>query len=381
MRKIIKLLGGWLILLVALQIGCQAGDKTFFIKGSNIKRNSALLTTTQIQFFVKNSPLTLLEVGGAPLTEDVQTLNGAVKAPTDAGKNVQYNATINDNLLAILWTPGVGAGNYYAKATLAMDATNYSNSSLTWLWDNLAVDYKAEAPYKPSISQFEEATTTYTNGDPSVSTLKATSVSGSGTDGLREITSYAWKWWKDGDPESSADPAATSSVLNLASTQVQQGVKYAFKAGHSNQWGGPTWSDKFTYTVAGGPGGGVVANDWTFKKTTTGINTFTVPFNLANKVKDGNDAERNISSVGKLVQEINRQITLAKVTTFGWWDETGQSHKGLTAITELNNDLSVKAATTTGGDLTTILGTLVVTGRAYQVSVSDNCSVTLKGTK
>lgn len=124
---------------------------------------------------------------------------------------------------------------------------------------------------------------------------------------------------------------------------------------------------------------------WTFRKPTakTGINTFAIPFNLAKGIKDASGNTVTLATINDLIGAINTQAKAGGasgnvVTVFGWYDETSQQHIGLTSIP--GGDLA--QAVPTGLSATDILGTSIVKGQPYQVSVNtDNVTFKLVGFK
>ncbi|KAF0134075.1 MAG: hypothetical protein FD145_929 [Candidatus Saganbacteria bacterium] len=385
MKHKLKITGLVIIGLIMVQLAANAGDKTFFIKGSSITRNQQLVTTTNnnIKFYKNGLDLILFTPGTTNPIADFAINNGKVfDNGSSAGRNVQINTNINDNISATVWTPAEGKGNYYRSSGLSMNAANYSDSSLTWSWEGLKVDYKAEAPDVPMISQFEESTISYTNGNPSKSTLKVASVAGDITDGLREVSGYAWKWWKDGEQEpATADPKALTSTLVLDSTQITSGLTYNFKVGHSNQWGGPTWSKIYSYKVAGSAAGGA-SQPFTLKlqsgvpvgQGNLGINCFAMPF-AGPWTVDGTQ----IVTIIDLIKAINKKANENIVSSFGFWNEKPSEQKengyAVEYVDNTVNNLTPDTYTKFGS-----LGALAVPvqGRGYQIFVSKSVDVLIE---
>ncbi len=382
MKRKIVLTGVIALILICSQIAASAGDKTLFIKGSNITRAGSLLTTNQILFY-KGGTLTSLYVPGtSTVITDFQIAAGKVddKGST-AGRNVQVSCNVGDNLLAVVWTPATGAGNYYATTGLAMSQANYDNSTLTWTWDGMAVDYKAAAPYKPSISNFAETRntdtkdTTSTADDTSSSSLVVTSKAGAGTDGLREVTGYSWMMWE----ATAVQPAVGTpggASLSVDSASLKSDTIYSFRVNHSNQWDSAgTWSDTYNYKIGGATPGGLVEViiDLTKVAGGLGVNSigipFAPPFELQKKNADGSftSVATGITTLADLVGALNSAGVKASAASY--WDST-QKLLGATYNTDGAQTY------TTAGFIPANLN--LEAGKGYYVSVSDNITIKLK---
>ncbi len=321
-RKFLILMGVVGCLILVLQSGALSADKTFFIKGDNIKSlgNPLTVGNDNILFYKNGQSMNLYIPNTNTIIDDFNINNGSVDDKgSGKGRNVQIDCNVGDVLTAVIWRPNVGQDNYYGKKTLTMSQANFDDSALTWNWNNLAVDYKAASPYKPIVSEFSESTTSYTDGSPSSSVLTVKSVNGSGNDGLREVNSFAWKMWIEGEAEpADALSNATSRDLSLDSDQLVAGVTYAFKSGHENQWGGPTWSDKYTHTVSGAPG---PALPFTFDLQPSSeeklvVNSIAIPHNLG--ITKASELVALINEKAKADKE--RDITEDVVIVLGRWD-------------------------------------------------------------
>lgn len=394
MRNKFLAAGVVVLILLSAQTAALAADKTMFIKGQNITSLGSLVNapSSDIKFTLGVNPLSLYVPGTTTLITDFNITSGKVDDKgSGVGRNVQINCSVGDVLKATIWEGTVGYGGYYGWTTLTMNQANFDDSALTWNWDNLEIDYKAVAPYKPTITQFEEATTTLTSGGSPVSSLRVTSAAGTGTDGLREVNTSAveWKYWDNTLTEPASTTYTGGPVLTLDSSKVTAGVTYAFRVGYKNQWGGPTWSDKYTYIVAGGGGGGgPVTITWNLQKMTGGfgINTFNVPFDTSlGAVQDSTGivvAQGANLTIAKMIEIINKQAGGGKsvVEVFGYYDATTQKHIGLSGIVYNPTSGAITGTAIGASDANTVLNTNInpyTTG--YQVSVTEAVTVTLQG--
>ncbi|MFA5113010.1 MAG: hypothetical protein WC529_01805 [Candidatus Margulisiibacteriota bacterium] len=378
MRKII-LTGGLLLLCLGLASPARAADKTLFITGTNITRASGNVTVgnDNIQFFKNGASLTLTIPGGSTPISDFAINAGAVETlGSPAGRNVQVDCVIGNSLSATVWTPAVGAGNYYGRTALSMSAANFDDSALTWSWNSLRVDYKADAPYKPAISRFEEATVYPTDGSGSTATLKVFAAGGNGADGLREVTGHAWKFWQPANPSSPAvdEPGATvtgaaGSTLQLSSAEVTAGKTYAFRVLDSNEWGS-TWSDIYAHTLAGSAAGvtaGTVSFTYALKKSETGkliVNSVTLPG--LNLVKP---TTATVAKASELVSLINSSAKSPIVIAISRWDTTLARAQGYAPIYDDKGAISGL----TGEDFS------LAAGEGYQLFVNQDLEVTFEG--
>lgn len=383
MKNNLLLKGAIVLFIFCLQGAAFSASKTLFIKGANITSLGTAVNApnSDIKFYINGSPLTLYEpsVPPSPVITDFSINSGKVYDKGSVrGRNVQINCNVNDSLSATIWEGTVGLGGYYGSTSLPMTSANFDDPALTWDWASLKVDFKAAPPYKPTISQFAEATTTYTSGSPAVSVLTVTSAAGSGSDGLREVNLYAWKMWEDGQYEPSGPlSGATANILSLDSSKVSAGKKYAFKVGHGNQWSGGsfTWSDKYTYTVAGGMGtGGPDTAVYSFVKQTSGlgVNVFPIAYS---------DVQTpDISTVKQLVEAINAKAGEPVVTTIGWWDTATMSPQGYVVEIDTNTK-TVKSYTASKGAPPKPENAALVKDNIYQVSVIKSVSFEVTGVR
>ncbi|MBI5701404.1 hypothetical protein HZC34_06145 [Candidatus Saganbacteria bacterium] len=157
----------------------------------------------------------------------------------------------------------ITAKGYYGFGSYSLGAVTSTPTTPTV---NIKCNYKADSPYAPSITKFEEVSATDPVKNTKTSSLKVTANEGSGSTGDREIKSHGWKYWIPADPANamaSAPPTevagATSTVLDLDSTKVTPGKQYAFICKTINQWG-ETWSSPQLYTIGSGGTGGVATS-------------------------------------------------------------------------------------------------------------------------
>jgi hypothetical protein len=378
MRKI-KITGGLLLFCLLLALPALAADKTLFIIGTGITRSGSNLTaaSANIQFLKNGSPLTLYLPGTTTPITDFAINSGAVETlGSPAGRNVQVDCVAGNTLAATVWTPAVGAGNYYTKTSLSMSAANFDDSALTWSWNNLRVDYKAAAPYQPMISRFEEATVYPTDGSGSTATLKVYAASGSGADGLREVSGHAWKFWQPANLSSPAadEPGttvagATGATLQLSSAEVTAGKTYAFRVLDSNEWGS-TWSDVYTHALAGASvTAGTVSFTYNLKKSETGkliVNSITLPGrNLVRPVATTTE----LVKANELVSLINGVARSPIVIAVSRWDTTLARAQGYTPIYDDKGAI----IGSTGEDFS------LAAGEGYQVFVNQDLEITFEG--
>jgi len=408
-----------LLILFAAWLLCNSAEASLTVtldnirdQNNNVIANSSLLTSlrnngNQIETYHSqpvNPTLTTNRIRIAPDAAAYNSDPGVGPAPgyvLDYSKYLGY-VTSDDKMFFVrgasgsapggtvwvrVWsgTPNT-AGSYYSTAS------NYSNGALSPDSGTLTAttSYKAAEPYTPSISQFEEATTRLVGGTIPTSTLKVTSTAGSGPDGLREITGYAWVMWRHDDFE--PDPKVplagkTSQILELGAGEVTSGVTYDFKVRHANVWGNSGWSDPQSYQVAGPDGAAATTEAWLLRKpgSKTGVNTIAIPFNTNKEIKRKSDGTKvDISTVNLLIEEINAQSGgVGTVKVFGWYDANTQMHKGLTYIAYEGASVNAGASiATTGEAASELLTRPIVQNRPYQISVSvDNVGVSLEGFK
>ncbi len=383
MKRKILITGVIAILLICAQVAAFAGEKTLFIKGSGIKRAGANLTTgaSNILFYKGGAIISLYVPGTTTSITDFNIANGSVDDKgSGSGRNVQLTCNVGDNISAVVWTPNTGAGNYYAGTSLGMSQANYDNSTLTWSWDGMAVDYKAVAPYKPTIATFAETISTDTKNtidtadDTASSSLVVSSRAGTGTDGLREVTGYSWLMWPEAGTQPSQATAGGAS-LSIDSKDLTPDMVYSFRVNHSNQWDtNGTWSDIYSYKVGGGvtPGQLVsVTVVLTKKDADHGVNTFALPFATAYTEASATP----ITTAQGLIDAINTAAGSKAARTFGYWDSTEQKAKGWTFKTDGSIDTYINLGNDVKPENVTI-----VKNQPYQVYIESSVNVRFNST-
>jgi len=388
------------VILIALQSGAFSAGKSFFIKGTGINSlgtplvagpdkikfyKTSGLITTDLLIYTPVAPPTLINdfnigVGAVP--------DGAVDSMgSDAGRYIQADCIAGDTISATITTLGftganIATGSYYRKVSLDMNESNFNESNLTWGWNSLAINYKADSPYPPRITKFEEATTSFTDGSPTTSTLRVYSEAGTGTDGLREITGYHWYMWRPADPANPAADAPTTFTsdgagITGAITQTLQidtaaaglpiGATYAFSAYNDNLWGSSGSPIQLHTIAAAGPvtPGGVSEINFDFKSTGMGINQFTLPFVPAYR------GTNRITTIAELVARINTASTDPAhdvVKSVGWWNNISQIDQGYLVTGGTTPILNaVNGATETD----------LVVNKAYQITLRGDVTIRL----
>lgn len=372
------MIGVVFLLLLGLQMGSSAADKTFFIDGDNIKKlNTDLVNadSSLIKFTKGGNPLPLYLPGTTTVITDFGITNGSVDDNNlPSGRNVQVDCVVGNVLSATIWQGTVGYGGYYGTTTLTMNQANFNDSALTWNWNNFNLAYKAAEPYKPKITQVQETSTFKYDGSPTVSTVTVNSAAGSDSDGLRPANAYAWKMWAPADPGNpGADvPAApkagaTSANLSVPAQEVTAGVTYAFTVQYKNSWGDSEWSDIKTHTVAGG-GGQCMPVTYNFQPGLNDFAVFALPVAL-----DIVDSENNIVTITDIntaadfVNAIN-SVYPGAATTIGW----------LTNGQIVGYYVSEGAFTATEGADIAADGSENLAIKPYQISVTEGMTVTVK---
>ena len=281
------------------------------------------------------------------------------------------------NIYIRVWSSGPNVqGGYYAKAS-----GSFSNGTTSTVMDtlNATTSYKADVPYTPNITKFEEIATTLADGTKT-SSLNVFSAQSSATDGLREITNYSWKMGTSPAVLSTVD-GATGRTLVLNSSQLDIGQTYYFEVTHTN-WFGSKASSVDDYTVSGSSTTRLIAT-YPLTSTGLGINTLAIAFDASKgDIKGADDsvivAEGETFTVAALITEVNRQAGSNVVQTFGYYDNTTKKQVGLVVV----SDPLSESTPTSGDDAAEILAHVIDgEGEPYQVSVSSDVDFVLKGYK
>jgi len=326
-------------------------------------------------------------------------------------------------------------GTHYGRTSTGKNINSSVNETMTFIggsyktYELIAFDrpYEKKTPYAPASIGVIEAQTRINDlaGEPTNNvemTLTITINANTGSSpNLRELAnvnatgSYVLLLYKPGDAINNPGTDSNnvtgpvlirtgSNVITLKGSYLVPNTPYKLVAWNRNWWSaasdtpasfteGTFGSDSTinfrgrTWTTGAG-GGGETSQSWLFRNITTGINTFAIPFNTAQAIKNNADLSIDLDSNGtitveELIRSINSQIDPAKATTFGWWNEAAQQHVGFTSIA-LNGDGTINTTTSTaiGGTPTAVKAMAITTGEAYQVSIdTDNRTFVLKGTK
>lgn len=206
---------------------------------------------------------------------------------------VPENAAKDDSKVHIrVWssTPNL-KGGYYS------DVSSFDNSETMPPLEPLTVQtqYKADTPYKPEITQFDEFTTTLADGTVTRA-LKVTSAQPAATDGIRGVTEYKWKIGKSEDINAAVEVTVAGnilvdgitipvtdvgSVLKINTAGIPANTTLWFWASHTNWFttaGTDNYSDWKSHKIGGGgvaptpvysfplpagfqPGGGIYARN------------------------------------------------------------------------------------------------------------------------
>jgi len=333
MKKTVKRWQVVVVFLIILQLCSLAVDKTLFISGTGITRNGAPVTIDSMANFSFSHSLYYPR---AAVTDDRVLIDnfairgGAVDTlGSGSSRNVMFDCVEGNTISVRVWTPRSGVGNYYADTSIVMNPANWGDSSLNWNWSSLALDYKADAPYTPVIYQFDETTRSFADGRPAQSTLTVYSRQGAGTDGIRNVTGHAWKFWQPADV---SNPAADEprdnlageggSNLTLDSSRVTAGRTYAFRVYYTNEWvpeGGGVWSSIYTHQVSGSggvAGGGIPDVSFTLVTSEAGLGlnsmgvVHTVPFHYT---------ATSVQLVSDLVGTLNTALgSPTAIRAIGW---------------------------------------------------------------
>lgn len=429
-----KLKGLTRILLVAvllvglLAFTVHAAPVTMYIAGTNIQQSNAGISAAQgatILLYKQVGGRDPLDANAAPnpvggadtilsLTDPSTgvainnltiTAGNVINGARQPGPRfIQVDVNPGDTIYARVWSPAQGKGNYYYVTAYSFPSDAAAFNSLTnptWDWSNLTLIYKADVPPSPSINRAGIVESSVRQGETNNYSISLSVPVVAGAGYQVESATYQTKVWRndlndDPDPASPAMPSAAKDV------RIQDGTSTSFtfqnnpnlqppynayfigsKTYHMavaayNVFGSTNYSaDINPLWTTGGGGGGSFTETWTLGATTTGINTVNMPFNPAKTIIDPTDPNKTpIKTVGDLINSINNQLGGQKtnVTVFGWYDETTQSHFGLTSIVYANGGIDTINSKVTGTlngkalDVSTLLG-LGIAKRPYQVTV------------
>ncbi|MBN2058229.1 MAG: hypothetical protein JW782_05500 [Candidatus Saganbacteria bacterium] len=247
--------------------------------------------------------------------------------------------------------------SYYGKTD-----DNASSGTATpndkWI-SELKTEYQCQKPYAPSIGNIDEALNRVGNS------LEAELVvhinPGSGSEGLREVTSY--------DLIVTFPDSSVQTFTNVGSSKTLSDAQtghYVFKAVANNWWGSTEGPEKPYDTL----GGGTITTDEitiTLNKIEggMGINNFGIPFST---VYDAGGTQ--IFTIRDLVTAINATGE-GYVATCGFWDAAQQKEVGFT----FDQDATVLNKVNTEENPENIN---LSRAMGYQVSVTGNKSLKLK---
>ena len=139
------------------------------------------------------------------------------------------------------------------------------------------------------------------------------------------------------------------------------------------------WSADILFSTVTAVGGGPITIVYNLTKPIgkSGINTISLPFDFASGVTD--DTAASVTTVDSLIKSINAAYVAVNpantdaVTVFGWYDETTQTHVGLTGIVYNAGNIDSSSKYTGAANVAAITGAALVKGRSYQVTVKyDN---------
>ena len=139
------------------------------------------------------------------------------------------------------------------------------------------------------------------------------------------------------------------------------------------------WSADILFSTVTAVGGGPITIVYNLTKPIgkSGINTISLPFDFASGVTD--DTAASVTPVDSLIMSINAAVVAVNpantdaVTVFGWYDETTQTHVGLTGIVYNAGNIDSSSKYTGAANVAAITGAALVKGRSYQVTVKyDN---------
>ncbi|MBN3033667.1 MAG: hypothetical protein JW873_06195 [Candidatus Saganbacteria bacterium] len=386
--------------------------------GSLAGPNGAPLTLDMIHAFTPNMPSGLLEAFWSDPSGSDPRPNPPANAMKIASSISTFNInpanSISDVLPSSKYFAYMNAPGYYFwrfNDDAAPGATVYvriwsDDSRKYYVYDSFANGakadsphttsiaasswYKADKPYTPLITQFDEVSTTIVETGAKSGSLKVTSAAPAPTDGQRQVTEIAWQMGTDPSGLSTV-AGATSPVLTLDQAGLTVGQTYYFQTVYKN-WFGPSASVIQPYTLAGTtgmPGPGIKLVTYNLTSTGLGLNVVAYDFDTTKGPITATDKSTgatitvvdptspppdNMFTIGKLINEINRQAGSAIVKSVGYYDNTSKKQVGLTAVAA---NLADSAAT--GDTAAAILAHVVK--EPLQIGVSANLSFSLSGTK
>lgn len=246
-----------------------------------------------------------------------------------------------------LWNDTAKSYYYYSSfANGALADSPYTMTVLQGDW------YKAAKPYTPSITKFEEVSSTIPPAQTKTSSLKVYSAAGSGDDGKREVQTISWKWGKEKTKMEAV--GENNPVLEIPSGSLVVGTTYFFQVTHTNWFDSAGSSSLIAdYTVSGAAGAGaagalfyklnlfsnVDGTNSEIKKL--GINSFSLPFPAPWYIysEDGKSkilftnstgvpSTNEVTTAYDLIAAINASKATAVVSTFGKWDADNQKIDG-----------------------------------------------------
>lgn len=167
-------------------------------------------------------------------------------------------------------------------------------------------------------------------------------------------------------------------TFQLNPEKLTAGQNYSLKAyaynAQTTEKGGTfpaRWSAEVLFTTVSAVGGGPITIIYNLNKPVgkTGVNTISIPFDLASGITD--EKGNPVKTIESLIKSINVVYGPNAVTVFGWYDETTQTHVGLTGIvySGVNID-TVNSKYTGAASVSVIKDADIVKGRSYQVTVN-----------
>ncbi|KAF0134069.1 MAG: hypothetical protein FD145_923 [Candidatus Saganbacteria bacterium] len=361
-----KLMFGGGVGLVVLVFLCNMALAQLTIKNPVVKdKGGAAVNSGVVQMVIGSDVST---PNSAPFFKG--TAHATPFPNTDA--NGVSNLTLQDlplnaTVFIKAWNKTAGAGQYYG--VYGPGATGTATQTLRWDSPAITTNYKADKPYTPVITQYEETSTTVANGTKT-GTFKVISSQPAATDGLREVHSCAWKMWVKGDAETAPIAGQTGATLSLAQDQVKPNTTYSFKVMHKNSFGDSDWGQG-EYKVGGGVGalsvGGEVSYTLNKVENGLGINSIGIAFDapLTFVDKDKNETP-NISTLQDLIDAIGK----TGVTATAYWDNGAQQLTGGTFAAD-----GTQTYATAGFEPKNVK---LEAGKGYYISVSKGITFKLK---